>query len=75
MEQAAARWPFEELLEKPGVTDAELLPWMDAIHSIERPETILVLAPIARDEDRSGLVRTEAIRLIETFPRRSCSCE
>ena len=67
-------WPFEALLERPGVQDAELLPWMDAIHSITRPETVLVLAPIARDEDRSGMIRTEAIRLIESFPRRTCDC-
>ena len=65
-------WPFELLLEKHGVTDAELLSWMDAIHSITRPETVLVLAPIARDEDRGGLLRSEAIRLIESFPRRTC---
>jgi hypothetical protein len=69
------RWPFEELLEKPGVTDAELVPWMEAIHSVTRPETILVLAPIARDEDRGGLVRLEAIRLIESCPRGKCSCD
>ncbi|MCE9584606.1 MAG: hypothetical protein K8T20_19115 [Planctomycetes bacterium] len=75
MSTAEPRWPFEELLEKPGVTDDELVPWMDAIHTITRPETVLVLAPIARDEDRSGMVRTEAIRLIESFPRKSCSCE
>ena len=68
------RWPFEELLEKPGVADGEILPWMDAIHAITRPETVLVLAPIARDEDRGGLLRTEAIRLIESFPRRTCNC-
>jgi hypothetical protein len=66
-------WPFEALLESPGVTDAELLPWMDAIHAITRPETVLVLAPIARDEDRSGMIRTEAIRLIESFPRPVCN--
>ena len=67
------QWPFEELLEKPAVRDEELLPWMDAIHSITRPETVLLLAPIARDEDRDGLIRTEAIRLIESFPRAVCT--
>ena len=51
-----------------------LVSWMAAIHAITRPETVLVLAPMARDEDRGGMFRTEAIRLIESFPRPKSSC-
>lgn len=69
------RWPFEEILEKPGVTDAELLAWMEAIHEVTRPETVLLLRPLADDEDRGGLVRAHAARLVESFPRGRCPCD
>ena len=69
---SAGRFPFEKLLERAGAGDDELLAWMRCIHAVVRPETVLLLRPFATDEDRPGLVRLEATRLIDSFPRGRC---